>query len=310
MQRSLPGSVFRVGDNVALAVAVILVTDLALSLGDAAVKLISANFGLWQIFVIRSVIALPVLVGIMRLRSATLSFAPRRPGWVAIRSLMLTVMWVAYYASLPHLALGIAAATYYTLPIFITLFAALFIGDRIGPMGWCAVLAGFAGVLLILRPDAGGFNAYAVLPLLAAVLYALAMTLTRTKCREEDPLILSLALHLSFIAVGCLATLLIALSGGPAAGATSPSFLFGAWTAMGMTEWFTMVLLAAAAIIGSVGAAVAYQAGPPAIVATFDFAYLAFAGLWGVLLFGESLDGATLAGIALIIAGGVLAVRR
>jgi drug/metabolite transporter (DMT)-like permease len=193
---------------------------------------------------------------------------------------MLTVMWVAYYASLPHLALGIAAATYYTLPIFITLFAALFIGDRIGPMGWCAVLAGFAGVLLILRPDAGGFNAYAVLPLLAAVLYALAMTLTRTKCREEDPLILSLALHLSFIAVGCLETLLIALSGGPAAGATSPSFLFGTWTAMGMTEWFTMVLLAAAAIIGSVGAAVAYQAGPPAIVATFDFAYLAFAGLW------------------------------
>ena len=54
----------------------------------------------------------------------------------------------------------------------------------------------------------------------------------------------------------------------------------------------------------------AYQAGPPAIVATFDVAYLAFAGLWGVLLFGESLDGATLAGIALIIAGGVLAVRR
>ena len=58
------------------------------------------------------------------------------------------------------------------------------------------------------------------------------------------------------------------------------------------------------------GAAVAYQAGPPAIVATFDFAYLAFAGLWGVVLFGESLDAATLAGTALIIAGGVLAVRR
>ena len=310
MQRSLPGSVFRVGDNVALAVAVILVTDLALSLGDAAVKLVSASFVLWQIFVIRSAIAIPVLVGMMRARSRILSLAPRRPGWVAIRSLMLTMMWVAYYASLPHLALGIAAATYYTLPIFITLFAALFIGDRIGPMGWCAVLAGFAGTLLILKPDAAGFNVYALLPLLAAVLYALAMTLTRTKCREEDPLILSLALHLSFIAVGCLATLLIALSGGPVAGPTDASFLFGTWTGMGTTEWFTMALLAAAAIIGSVGAAVAYQAGPPAIVATFDFAYLAFAGLWGVLIFGESLDGASMAGIALIIAGGVLAIRR
>ena len=78
---------------------------------------------------------------------------PRRAGWVALRSLMLALMWIAYYAALTHLALGIAAAVYYTLPIFITLFAALFIGDRIGPKGWLAVLLGFLGVLLILKPS-------------------------------------------------------------------------------------------------------------------------------------------------------------
>jgi drug/metabolite transporter (DMT)-like permease len=297
-------------DNVALAVAVILATNLALSLGDAAIKQISANFVLWQIFVVRSAIAIPVLIAVIRLRSRAASFAPRRPGWVALRSLMLTLMWVAYYSALPHLALGIAAAAYYTLPIFITLFAALFIGDRIRPLGWCGVFLGFAGVLLILKPDADGFNAYALLPLVSALLYALAMILTRTKCREENPLVLSLGLNATFVVVGLAATLLIAIDGGLGGEAPAASFLLGTWSAMGGMEWLAMALLAAATIIGSVGAAIAYQVGPPATVATFDFAYVGFASAWGMLFFAEVLDVVTVAGMALIVVAGILAVRR
>jgi len=235
---------------------------------------------------------------------------PRRLGWVALRSLMLTLMWVAYYAALPHLALGIAAAAYYTLPIFITLFAALFIGDRIGPLGWGAILLGFVGVLLILKPEAEGFNGYALLPLISAVLYALAMILTRTKCREEHPLVLSLGLNVSFVVIGLVATFLIAIVGAPADDARITSFLFGEWSAMGATEWLSMALLAAAVIIGSVGAALAYQVGPPATVATFDFAYVGLAGIWGIVFFGEVLDAVTIAGMVLIVAAGVLALRR
>ena len=297
-------------DNVALAVAVILATNLALSLGDAAIKQISANFVLWQIFVVRSVIAIPPLIAVIRLRSRAAPFTPRRPGWVAARSLMLVFMWVAYYSALPHLALGIAAAAYYTLPIFITLFAALFIGDRIRPLGWCGVGLGFAGVLLILKPEADGFNAYALLPLVSALLYALAMILTRTKCREENPLVLSLALNVTFVAVGLLATLLISLDAGLAGEASGTSFLFGPWSAMGGREWLSMTLLAAATIIGSVGAAIAYQVGPPATVATFDFAYVGFASAWGILFFAEVLDAVTIAGMILIVVAGILAVRR
>lgn len=294
-------------DNVALGVAVILVTDLALSLGDAAIKAFSADFVLWQIFVLRSVIAIPVVIAIVRLGYRGTSLLPRRFGWVAARSLMLTAMWVAYWAALPHLALGIAAAVYYTLPIFITLFAAFFVGDRVGPIGWAAVFLGFAGVLLILKPDAGGFNFYALLPLASAILYALAMILTRTKCRDESPLVLSLSLNVSFITVGLVATLLIAVFGDDAQG---PSFLLGEWSPMGGREWFSMTLLAAAAIIGSIGAAIAYQVGPPATISTIDFAYLGFSALWGFLFFAEILDAVSIVGMLLIVVAGVLALRR
>jgi drug/metabolite transporter (DMT)-like permease len=291
-------------DNVMLAVVVILITNLALSLGDAAIKHISADFVLWQIFVLRSVITIPVLVAILTLRKVAL--LPRHLGWTAIRSLLLTMMWIAYYAALTHLALGMAAATYYTLPIFITLFAALFLGDRIRPLGWLAVLLGFAGVLLILRPQANGFSVYALLPLSSAIFYALAMILTRSKCRDEHPFVLSLSLNLSFVVVGLLATAFTAIAPSP----DGSPFLTGAWSAMGAMQWLAMALLGVAVIIGSVGAAIAYQAGPPATVAAFDFAYVGFAALWGILFFDEVPDAVTLGGMALIVVAGLLAIRR
>jgi drug/metabolite transporter (DMT)-like permease len=74
--------------------------------------------------------------------------------------------------------------------------------------------------------------------------------------------------------------------------------------------WLTLGFLAASGVIGGIGAAFAYQVGPPATVATFDFAYVGFAVLWGVLFFAEVLDPVTLTGMALIIVAGVLSVRR
>ena len=67
-------------------------------------------------------------------------------------------------------------------------------------------------------------------------------------------------------------------------------FLFGEWSTMGVTEWLTMAILAAGAIIGSIGAAIASQSGSPVKFAIFDFTYVGFAALWGVLFFAEVLD--------------------
>ena len=297
-------------DNIPLAVAVILLTVLALSLGDALIKQTSASFVLWQIFVLRSIIAVPVLLAIIRYRDASMSLIPRVIGWTALRSLMLTLMWVAYYASLPHLELSIAAAAYYTLPIFITLFSALLTGEKVGRLGWIAIFLGFVGVLLILKPAADGFNLYALLPLISAILFALSMILTRTKCRSENPLILSLALNVSFIVVGLLATLLILPIGEAGLGNAKHSFLLGSWTPMGTNEWTAMALLAISILVGSIGAAIAYQTGPSSIVATFDFAYVGFASIWGLIFFGEIPDSIALAGMIMIVVAGILSVRR
>ena len=297
------------GDNVSLAIAVILLTVLALSLGDALIKRTSASFVLWQIFVLRSVLVIPVLLAVIRLRDPSMSLMPGTLGWTSLRSLMLTFMWVCYYASLPHLELSIAAAAYYTLPIFITLFSALFAGETVGRTGWVAIFVGFAGVLLILKPAAGGFNGYSLLPLMSAILFALSMILTRTKCRGESPLILSLALNVSFIVVGLLASLLLLPLADAGQDAGGRSFLVGAWTAMGTDEWIAMALLALSILVGSIGAAIAYQVGPSSIVATFDFAYVGFAAIWGLVFFDELPDAIAVLGMIMIVAAGLLTVR-
>ena len=297
-------------DNLKLAISAILAASMLLALGDAVIKQISTGFPLWQIFVLRSVIAIPALVVLALVGRKTITWMPAALGWTALRSLMLAIMWVAYYAALPHVPLSAAAAVYYTLPLFITLFAAVFIGERVGLAVRLALCLGFAGVLLILKPQGADFNTYALLPLVSAVLYALAMILTRTKCRDENPLALSLALNVAFITVGALASVVTAIVPTSTAQVVSDPFLFGPWTAMTSREWLVMALLATSTIIGSVGAAIAYQSAPSSIVSTYDFAYLAFAALWGFVFFAEAPDLMSAIGILLIAAGGVLAVRR
>ncbi|MEM7059732.1 MAG: DMT family transporter [Pseudomonadota bacterium] len=297
-----PGS----SDRVSLAVAVIILTVLALSLGDALIKFTSGNFVIWQIFVLRSAIVLPVLLGYLLIWKPGVLRLPIALRWTVLRSLLLVSMWVSYYLALPHLDLSIAAAAYYTLPIFMTLFSSIFIGDRITRLGWAAVVLGFIGVLLILQPQTGDINLYALLPLLAAILYALAMILTRTKCRAVHPIMLSAALNIGFIVVGGGAALIIELS----FAGQREGFLLARWAIMGGNEWLSMALLAAAVLIGSVGAAYAYQNGPPAVIGVFDFAYVGFAVLWGLIFFAEVPDGLALIGIAMIIGAGIMSVRQ
>lgn len=293
-------------DNIALAVGAIIFTVCALSLGDALIKQISTGFVIWQIFVLRSVLAAPVLLAAMLYAARRASLIPKVPVWTTLRSAMLVAMWVAYYVSLPHLQLSIAAAAYYTLPLFITLFSALLARERVSRVGWTAVAIGFLGVLLILRPRADAFNAYALLPLVSAMLYALAMILTRTKCRAEHPFTLSLSLNLCFIIVGLGAAVLIGTFTGP----ERDGFLLAPWTPMGPREWLAMALLAVAILIGSIGAAIAYQSGPPSVVGTFDFAYVGFAVVWGLLFFAETPDGFSVVGMVMIVVAGVLSIRK
>ncbi len=214
-------------------------------------------------------------------------------------------MWIVYYLSLPLLPLAVAAAAYYTLPLFIVAFAAMFGGETVGRMQWAGVVLGFVGIVLVLRPGSEAFTWVALLPILSAILYAAAMILTRTKCRDEHPATLALGLNAMFVIAGTSGLLT-----GWILPVSLPGFLSAEWAVMGMEEWRYTAILAGLILVASVGTAIAYQAAPAATVGTFDFAYVGFALIWGVLFFGEHPDNIALSGIVLIVVAGVLAVRQ
>ena len=293
-------------NNLSLAVGTIVFTVFALSLGDALIKLSSGDFVIWQIFVLRSALAIPCLVIFMLVKAPATLRLPSAFFWTSVRSLLLVAMWVSYYVALPFMSLSAAAAAYYTLPIFITLFSAVFVGDRVGRLGWLSVFLGFLGVLFILRPNVNEFNGYTLLPLVSAMLYAVAMILTRTKCQAEPPLLLAIALNTCFVIVGIIATGIVYLMPVP----SGSSFILAPWSMMGISEWFYIGLLAVAILIGSVGTAIAYQNGPSSVIGVFDFAYVGFAVIWSAIFFDQIPDAVSVLGMVLITVAGLISLRR
>jgi drug/metabolite transporter (DMT)-like permease len=266
---------FTAHDRPGIAIATILFTSLALSFGDALVKFVSADLVVWQIFVLRSVIAIPVLIAICRMRIEPIQLIPIDIGWTVLRSLLMILMWLVYYVSLLNLPISVAASVYYTMPIFVTLLAAIFIGDKVGIYGWFGVGIGFIGVLLIIKPGSSDFSVHTLLPLIAAFLFALAMIITRTKCRNEHPYVLALNINIAFLLTGFLGTVVIHSLGG-IEGTSVASFFGGPWQSMGSGEWAAIAVLALAIIIASVGVSFAYQVGRSSVVATFIFSYVIF----------------------------------
>ena len=287
-----------------LGVLIISASVLAMAFADAVVKLLSSDLTVWQIFVARSLVAIPVLAGLMRFTK--LKFGVIAPGWVFTRTLLLVLTWLFFYASLPVLSLSVAATAVYTNPIMTALLSALIIGETVNRRQWFGVLLGFAGVVAVLKPGTEAFSWATLLPLIAAALYAISMVITRSKCQEETPLVLAMALHIGFVVTGVIATgflIAIDLEAGVRSG---QPFLLGDWAAMGLKEWGVMALLGVLSAAYFVGVARAYQIAAPSIIATFDYGYLVSAALWGFIFFAERPDLLTICGMVLIALAGLL----
>jgi drug/metabolite transporter (DMT)-like permease len=297
-----------VPDQQVLGIVLILASNVIMALGDALIKYVSADLTIWQIFVVRSVFALCCLGAFAYWNRGPV--APRHYGWVLLRSLFLVLTWLSFYASLPVLNLSLAAVVIYTNVIFTTLLSAMLFKERVSVKQWLGVLSGFVGVAIILRPGTDSFSWFVLMPLAGALCYSLASLVTRHKCQGERALTLAASLHVSFIFIGGLATVLIAGIGVTDTIRDFSYFLFGNWTPLTLNAWAIMALLGLLSASFSLGVARAYQVAPSQIIATFDYNYLVFAAVWGFLFFAEIPSITTLIGMAVITFAGVLVSGR
>lgn len=272
---------------------------------DSLVKLISDGLPLWQLFFVRSVMVLPI-IGFVLWRQSPQQLRAVVAPWTMLRSLLIVAMYVFFYAGLPLLSLSTVAAVYYTGPLFIIMFSALFLSDRVTLGHAVAGGVAFIGVLFVLRPTGDDFSSAALIPLLSALCYTLAMVTTRARLSVANVWTLSVSLNLVFVMVGGAGIFVTAAVNQP----DMYPFLLTAWTGLSLQIMGSMCALAVISIGIHMLLARAYQLGPTPVVAGLDFSYLGFAAVWGLVIFGLFPDSMTLLGTTLIISAGLWSVLR
>lgn len=284
-----------------------------LALGDGLVKIVSDQVSVWQLVFLRSLIAVPMIALLATFARSSGVSRPRRPGWVALRSLLLVGMWIIVYLALTRLTLPVVSAGLYTAPVLISLLVALRPGRALARMELVGVTLGFAGVLVLLRPGGSAFSPMMLLPVGGAVLYALAALITASRCRAESPLIMALAMHMLFLIVGSVGLAVVPSFAATRVSDPGLAFITTGWHAITMTSavWIGPLLagLAAIAVAASVAMARAYQMAPAPLVAVGDYSYLVFSGFWSLMLFGQVPDVLAIVGMALIALAGVVGTR-
>ena len=283
--------------NTNKAVLVILSAVLAMSLQAIAMKYVSETLTIWQITIFRSAIILCVLLPALRFKLT---------GWLVVRSILMAVMNLLYYGSLPLMDVSVAATAFYTAPTFITLMAVIFAGDRINSIDAVAVALGFFGVFLVIKPGQGGLSWLIALPVLSAFTYGSAAIITRLKCQDSSPLPMAVMVHASFLVFGLCAQLVLALYGTQLRSLTDYRFVVGPWTSMTPHVWGIMLALALLNATTHWGFAKAYQIGRSSVVATWEYSYLLFVTVLGAIIFHEIPDSWTVAGMSVIVLSGML----
>ncbi|ASP32480.1 DMT family transporter [Labrenzia sp. VG12] len=263
----------------------------SLCVNDAIAKTLTEGYSPIQILFLRNIIALPFAMLIALKMGGRGALVTHRPAAHLLRGVLWLVAATLFFTSFIYLGLAEATALIFVMPVFVTAISALVLREPTGWRRWSAVLIGFAGVLVIVRPGGDTFQAASLLPVVTAFFYALLML----SARWVDPRESVWTMMLYLVGAGALLSTLV---------------MPFVWVTPHMEDAWLFLGLAFFGTAGITLMTQAFRFAPAAVVAPFDYTALLWATLLGYLLWGEIPDTATYLGAAIIIASGIYIVWR
>lgn len=258
---------------------------------DAVAKLLTERYAPIQVVFLRNLIAVPLIALLVVALAGPQALRTRHLRLHALRGLLMVAGAWLYFTGLMFLPLAEATALVFSAPIFITALSVPLLGEPVGWKRWGAVLLGFAGVLVIVRPGGATFQLASFLPVGAALCYALFMLSARWIERAESvwTMMLFVMLFPMFYAA-------------PAA--------IAVWTPVLIGDLWLFVTIA---VFGSLGITLigqAFRLAPAAIVAPFDYTALIWATGLGWMIWGDLPVLWTIIGAAIIVISGIIIILR
>ena len=202
----------------------------------------------------------------------------------------IIAMWMWFYA-VTLIPIGEQTALSFLAPLFTTMGAAVFLGETVRMRRWLAIIVGFIGALIIIRPGIIDLTLGHFVAIATAFAFGCSTLIIKHLTRKDDPLVIVFISHLIMMPLALLPALYV-------------------WEWPSYNVWLILMATGPIAVIGHVTMAKAYKLADASFVAGVDYARLPFAVLFGWVLFGELSDIWTWIGASIIFGSSFYVVRR
>ena len=274
------------------------------SIQDSLIKYIYEDVALFELYFGRTLIQSIILLSFVLLTKKTIILKTHYPVLTLIRVVCFFFGFSFFYISLTFMTLAMTSALFFSCPFFMSMFAKLFLKEKIGIRRWSAILIGFIGVLIVLNPTLEEFNFFKLAPVACALCYATSMTITKYTSDKD-----SIYTQMTWLYIFAIfASIIIFLVSGDGKfnnfSDSTMQFIFREWFTNPAGAWPYVLIMGIVASISFFCVFSAYSIASPSIVSLFEYSYIVWAMLAGYILFETVPVPRTFIGAAIIIGAG------
>jgi drug/metabolite transporter (DMT)-like permease len=279
-------------DNPTLGITLMIATTMIFAVQDGISRYLAENYNVLTIVMIRYWVFALFVIALSHYRGGVTSVAKsRKPVLQFFRGVLLVIQICLAVWAFTLVGLVEFQTIFASYPLTITAISALFLGEKVGWRRWGAILVGLTGVVIALRPGAGLFTIYTLVPVASAMCFALYGVLTRYVARTD-------AAHTSFFWTGVGGAVGISVIG--------PFF----WLPPAGADWIWMAILCLTGMVGHYTLIKAYDVTQAATVQPFAYFQLVFASAVGVWAFGDVVNSSIVIGGSIIVMAGLFTFWR
>ncbi len=280
-------------NNARQGIWLMIATTFVFALQDGLSRYLATEYNTVLIVMIRYWFFAAFVVALSALRKGGIRrvAATSQPVLQILRGVLLVAEICVMVIAFVKLGLVASHAVFTSYPLLIAALSGPILGEKVGPRRWMAIGFGFVGVLIILRPGFSVFAPEALIPLLAALMFAVYGLLTRYVARKDSA-------ETSFFWTGIAGAVAVTLIG--------PFF----WEPIQGNDWWIMGILCLTGAGGHFLLIKAYEVAEASTVQPFAYFQLVFAAAIGLTIFGETVDLWIVLGAGLIIGSGLFTLWR